>query len=121
MDWWRVNELLGKKLPNWSKSGDIELGLRLDAADDTVYVFGGCNDFGGTFKGSESTLRFEGLVSGRRLCEQKVTETENTFLGALLSVNSYKLVGDELDLYDIRGTMLVRLRAGTLVPKRMPV
>ena len=78
-----------------------------------VTGFTGCNTLAGTYKHDGSgALVFGPLITTRMAC---VADTANAqeavFVKALQGINSYRIVGDSLELRDAAGSTRIRFEA----------
>jgi heat shock protein HslJ len=76
----------------------------------------GCNTWGGNYKLSGDTIRFDPVYATEMACEYGMN-AEQLFLGALAKTRRFKLEGTTLTFSDEAGTELARFtRASTAVP-----
>lgn len=83
LDYWEDNNSTVELLP--------QIELSLNFKDDQVFGFGGCNNFGGSFKQVENQLSFGTLQASQKGCEPSIMEQEAQFFSALESVNHMNL------------------------------
>lgn len=77
------------------------------AADGSVTGNAGCNHYGGSYSLDGANLSVSSLYSTLMYCETPgVMEQEETFMGHLANVSSYRVDGDRLTLTDAAGTDL---------------
>ncbi len=93
---WNLSSLAGEaiKLPEGVKTPFLLLGK-----DNNLSGFGGCNNLMGSMKLEGTSVSFPGLASTKMFCE-KAQPTENAFMSALRTTNSYSLDGNKLKLLD---------------------
>jgi heat shock protein HslJ len=93
---WNLTSLAGQalKLPDGVKTPFLSL-----AKDGKLSGFGGCNQLMGSMKLEGTALSFPGLGGTKMFCEG-AQPTENAFMSALRSTNSFKLDGDKLMLLE---------------------
>jgi heat shock protein HslJ len=84
-----------------------EAYLVLDPKDHRVSGSSGCNRLIGSYELNEDKLRFGRIASTMMACT-KGMETELAFIQALEQVNSWKITGLTLELFDISGKRLAR-------------
>lgn len=79
---------------------------------DATHAFGsgGCNQFSGSYRTSDSKLTFSQVVSTLMACTSGM-EAEAKFFKVLERAAAYKIASNELSLYDKDGKTLARLRA----------
>lgn len=98
--------------------GGMELGaevgrrpsLQFDAEQQRVSGFTGCNRLGGSYEIDEAKLAFDELAATRMACPGAAV-LEVTFTDALKNAAGYAVIGDQLELYNAAGTLLVRFEA----------
>ena len=71
---------------------------------------GGCNRMFGVYELSGDNLRFSGVGATKMACKGNM-QTETQFLGSLLHVKTWKVVGQQLELSDSTGAVLARFDA----------
>ncbi len=86
--------------------------LLFDAGKGHVSGFTGCNRLVGGYKVDGSELSLGELAATRMACMGGAV-LEATFTDALKGVVSYAIIGDQLELYDAEGILLVRFAAET--------
>jgi len=70
----------------------------------------GCNRLTGSYAVEGQTLRFTHLAMTKMACAEAMQQ-EQAFLDALDHTAAWKVIGEHLELYDSRGTMLARFEA----------
>ena len=72
----------------------------------------GCNHYSGTYEIGESSIRFGPMTVTEMFCAQPdgIMEQENSYLEALVQVNSYQIDLDNLELFDEAGAKQVDYR-----------
>ena len=71
---------------------------------------GGCNRMFGVYELTGANLHFSGVGSTKMACKGGM-DTETQFLGSLLHVRTWKIVGQQLELSDSTGAVLARFEA----------
>ncbi|WP_299430238.1 META domain-containing protein [uncultured Meiothermus sp.] len=70
----------------------------------------GCNQFSATYTLNNFSLQVGPVTSTRRAClDEQTHQQEIAFLQALENVVSFRIVGNQLTLYDQEGSILVKL------------
>ncbi|MDX2438275.1 MAG: META domain-containing protein [Acidobacteriota bacterium] len=87
-----------------------EPNLVLRSTDNRVAGFGGCNRLTGAYTTNGSSIEFTEMASTMMACIEGA-DTERAFIGALGSAQSYRLIGEHLDLYDGAGVLVARFEA----------
>jgi heat shock protein HslJ len=72
---------------------------------------GGCNRMTGSYELKGDRLSF-GRVAGTMMACLEGMDTEKAFLDPLRQVNSWKITGQHLELFDAAGKPVARLEAG---------
>ncbi|MDZ4813670.1 MAG: META domain-containing protein [Pseudomonadota bacterium] len=72
---------------------------------------GGCNRYASKFTQSGESLSFSTPLASKVGCASEVNQLEITFFAALRSVATQKIEGDQLELRDDQGKLLMRLQA----------
>ena len=101
---WRPVAIAGEPVPL-----DSDLRVRF-LADGETHGFAGCNDFGGSFKRSDSRIVVGPLRTTRRACADDVMNRESAFLRALQSAASTEASTGELRVVGEGGEILLDLR-----------
>ena len=104
---WLVTQLGGQALDD---DGGARPSLQFDADKERVSGFTGCNRLVGGYKIGDNALQFGELAATRMACPG-ASILEVTFTDALKAVASYAIIGDQLELYDAEGTLLLRFAA----------
>jgi putative lipoprotein len=73
---------------------------------------GGCNRLTGPYEQKADAIKFGALAATRMACEHGM-DTEDALGTALGAASSWKIVGDQLELYDAGGTLLASFKAGS--------
>jgi len=79
-------------------------------SDRRVSGSGGCNRLTGGYRVDGNRIAFEKFASTLMACQAGM-EQEQAFLGALGQVARWRVLGSHLELFDARGTIVVRLEA----------
>jgi len=80
--------------------------------DGRITGSAGCNSYSGQYTISGNTLAVSQLGSTKMHCtEPGVMEQESTFLNHLASARSFSITGDQFELFDSSGKMLLAFRA----------
>jgi copper homeostasis protein (lipoprotein) len=82
----------------------------LDSKTRRIAGSGGCNRFTGTYQRSGDRLTFGKMAMTFMACSEGM-ETERDFVAALEQVNSWKIFGEHLELFDANGAFLGRFEA----------
>jgi heat shock protein HslJ len=82
----------------------------LQSSDHRVAGSGGCNRITGTYSVEKQTIHFGPMASTMRACPSGM-DTEKDFLQALDQAHTWKIQGNELELYREDGSLLVRFEA----------
>ena len=106
--YWKLVQLGDK--PVTAADQQQEANLVFHTEGSRVTGSGGCNRLTGAYTADSQTLRFSRVASTMMACTQGM-ETETAFLGALDKVRSWKINGQQLDLYDANGKPLARFIA----------
>jgi heat shock protein HslJ len=105
---------------NLTRLGDKE--EKADKSERTPYIFldpngnrlsgsGGCNRLSGTYQTDKQTIRFGPTALTMMACP-KGMDREKDFMEALGLTRSWKIRGEELELYGEDGKLLARFDAG---------
>ncbi len=106
---WQLLELRGTAARPGMKSEPPTVHFQADVA--SVRGHGGVNSFFGPYVLDAGTLRIERLASTRMAGPSELMDQESALLTALQAARSWRVTGDELELFDARGAMLGRFRA----------
>jgi putative lipoprotein len=90
-----------------------EANIVLHPANGTVTGSGGCNRLSGRYTVNGNRLSFSRVASTMMACVSGM-ETEQAFLNAIGRVRSWRIFGQNLELYDDRGNLLARFEAAYL-------
>jgi heat shock protein HslJ len=82
----------------------------LDSKTRRITGSGGCNRFTGIYQRSGDRLTFGKMAMTFMACSEGM-ETERDFVAALEQVNSWKIFGEHLELFDATGAFLARFEA----------
>ena len=107
---WQLLELRGAAARPGSKSEPPS--VRFLAETSGVRGHGGVNSFFGPYVLDGSTLRVERLASTRMAGPAELMDQESALLTALQAARSWRVTGDVLELFDVRGALLGRFQAG---------
>ena len=93
-------------------ASDAQRTAHLMFAPDSKQVTGsgGCNRMFGVYELNGGNLRFSGVGSTKMACKSGM-DTENQFLGSLLHVKTWKIVGQQLELSDSTDTVVARFES----------
>jgi putative lipoprotein len=69
-----------------------------------------CNSYTGTYRATADGIKFEGLLTTMRACDDSRMSQEREFLAVLRAVSSYEI--------DKSGTLLLRTSAGKAITAR---
>ncbi|MGW8370575.1 MAG: META domain-containing protein, partial [Gammaproteobacteria bacterium] len=89
---------------------DREPFFVLQAADNRVTGFGGCNDFAGDYSVSGTSIRLGPLAATLRACTEG-EDIESRFLATLDAARRYRLYRNRLELFDSSENMIARLES----------
>jgi copper homeostasis protein (lipoprotein) len=109
--YWKLTRLGGQ--PVLPSELQRELYLVLRSGDHRVTGFGGCNQVSGTYSVDGSAIEFSEMAGTMMACAD-AAETERTFLAALGSARSWRVIGEHLDLFDGAGDLAARFEAKNL-------
>ena len=102
------------------KAGETEIDPKEDAAppyfqlvegQNLVQGFGGCNNFRGSYRSQGNSLSFSQVAATMKMCVENM-EQEQLFFTLLDGAASFKILGDELHLYDAENKLLGTFEAG---------
>ena len=83
----------------------------LQSSDHRVVGSGGCNRINGTYTVEKQSIHFGPIASTMMACPSGM-DMEKEFLQALDQAHSWKIQGNELELFGDDGKLLVRFKAG---------
>lgn len=109
---WIVVQLSGQEL---GEEVGRRPSLQFDAEQERVNGFTGCNRLVGGFDSDESEMSFGELAATRMACPG-ASVLEVTFTDALKATTRYAIIGNQLELYDAEGVLLVRFVAEKPAP-----
>lgn len=75
-----------------------------------VRGFGGCNNFTGTYALKGDTLEFSKIAATMKMCADTMDQ-ELLFFSILSGTAAYKLIGEELQLFDDEKKLIGSLKA----------
>ena len=106
---WNLKQLGDKE----EKAGEGERVpyIFLDPKENHVSGSGGCNRLSGTYQTDKQTIRFGPTALTMMACP-KGMDREKDFMEALGLTRSWKIRGEELELYGEDGKLLARFDAG---------
>jgi heat shock protein HslJ len=84
--------------------------LMLNSETHRVSGFGGCNRLTGSFTLNGDHLTFSRVAGTMMACLEGM-QTEKTFLQIFSQVNSWKIIGERLELYDTGGKLVASFEA----------
>lgn len=87
-----------------------EPGMVLHSENHRLAGSGGCNRLMGSYAVEGRTLRFSQMAATKMACADGMQQ-EQVFLDALKNVETWKVIGEHLELYDNQGTALARFEA----------
>jgi heat shock protein HslJ len=94
---WELVELNGN--PIAAPMGQPEPHLRLISEGRSLQGYGGCNTMRGGYELAGEKLRFTQIGTTRMTCPDPFMNQEGEFLRALESADSFKIIGNQLELY----------------------
>ena len=104
--YWKLVELNGGQVqPGEGK--ELHLVIR---GDDRVTGYSGCNQFMGSVSVAGDGLAFGPVAGTRRMCEN-VMEQENAFLLALENAHRHAISGEDMQVTDANGEVVMRFVA----------
>ena len=106
--YWKLTRLGGKSVTVAPKQH--EPYFVLDNKSKRIAGSGGCNRFTGTYQQNSDRLAFGKMAMTFMACPEGM-ETERDFAAALEQVRSWKILGEQLELYDGSGGFLARFEA----------
>lgn len=106
--YWKLTRLGGKSVTVAPKQH--EPYFVLDNKSKRIAGSGGCNRFTGTYQQNSDRLLFGKMAMTFMACPEGM-ETERDFAAALEQVRSWKILGEQLELYDGSGGFLARFEA----------
>ena len=109
--YWKLIKLEGKDIANADNPHD-QPHFMLITKDYRVSGNGGCNGFFGSYTlvEKDNRIKFEQLGSTKRMCADTVVN-EHEFMQVLGQADSYKVIGDKLELYVGRRAPLAAFKA----------
>jgi heat shock protein HslJ len=90
--------------------GQREPNLIFRSEGNRLNGFSGCNTLAGTYQLNGSDLNLHGIAATKMACLQGM-DVDAAFLPVLDKVRKWKVVGQHLELYDSRNTLLARFEA----------
>jgi len=106
--YWKLTNLGNTPVP--AASEQREPHFVLDSQTRRVSGSGGCNRFTGSYELNEDHVKFSKLASTMMACPEGM-DTEKAFLQALEQVNTWKIGGQQLELFDAAGNLIARFEA----------
>jgi len=106
--YWKLTNLGNTQLP--AASEQKEPHFILDSETRRVSGSGGCNRLMGSYELNGDHLKFSQMASTMMACPEGM-ETEKAFLQALGQVNTWKIAGKQLELFDAAGNLIARFEA----------
>ena len=94
---WVLSYFAGEKLGFTQFEKDIYIQFPSESMNQ-FRGFSGCNDFFGSYRSNQDSLRFLNIASTRMSCEFDIFEKR--FIDILQKTNSYKIDKDVLILFD---------------------
>jgi putative lipoprotein len=108
---WKLIELNGKSVVAADQQQEAHLVFRTE--DNRVSGSGGCNRLMGGYTVAGNAMHFKGVASTMMACLHGM-DTEQAFVLALNQVETWKITGKHLDLYDKGGKLLAKFEANAL-------
>lgn len=109
--YWKLTRLEGK--PVIVAPNQQEPNLVFRKADNLVTGSGGCNNLTGTYRLKGNEVTFSAIAVTRRACVTGM-DIEGALFAAIAKVQSWKILGEHLELYDTSGKMVARFEARPL-------
>lgn len=102
---WVLTEWPGETMPNTTKKATLNFD-----ADNKVNGKSFCNGFGGSVTITGNTIKFGELIGTMMFCED-VGQAEGKYTEGLRTANSYKVVGNKLQLLKDEQLLMVFSKA----------
>ncbi len=106
--YWKLTRLGNDPVIVGEKQREPHLILRSE--DHRLSGFGGCNQLLGSYELNGDKLAFGKMAATRMACLQGA-DTEKTFLDALMKVQTWKIKGEHLEVFDAGGNRLARFES----------
>jgi uncharacterized lipoprotein YbaY/heat shock protein HslJ len=87
--------------------------LVFQATENRVTGFGGCNNFTGSYERNGNEVNIGRVAATLMACAEGM-ETEGAFFKSLEKVRGWKIMGQQLELYDAGGNLVARFEAQAL-------
>lgn len=107
--YWKLVALGGQPAPMLPVQ-EREVRITLGSANHQVQGFSGCNGMGGSYTLDGAALKFDQLVSTRKLCAPAANALEREVLAALKATSHFRVQGEQLLLLG-NGRVLARFEA----------
>lgn len=107
--YWKLVALDGQPAPMLPVQ-EREVRITLGSANHQVQGFSGCNGMGGSYMLDGAALKFDQLVSTRKLCAPAANALEREVLAALKATSHFRVQGEQLLLLG-NGRVLARFEA----------
>ncbi|MGO2132639.1 MAG: META domain-containing protein [Halomonas sp.] len=104
--YWKLIQLDGKAVG--VEEGQSEAHIVLHSEDNRVSGATGCNRVMGSFQTSGDELKLQQMATTMMACDSTSMALEQRFLAMLNEVASYRVLVDQLELYDANGDLLAR-------------
>jgi heat shock protein HslJ len=82
----------------------------LGSEDRRLSGFGGCNQLLGSYELNGDKLSFSKMAATQMACLQDA-DIERTFLDALTKVQTWKIKGEHLEVFDVGGNRVARFES----------
>ena len=109
--YWKLVSLHGK--PVTAADQQREAHIVFSSQENRISGSSGCNRMMGGFEENADQLKFKSLGGTRMACQQGM-DLETRFLQALLTVASYRILGEHMDLLDANGAIVASFDAVAL-------
>lgn len=96
--YWKLSEMNGMPVMTAENKKEVHFILTNSEGKKGIKGFAGCNNLGGSYTLKGNKIKFTPITT-KMLCEKEM-ETEDFFTKALSSADSYKINGEELELYE---------------------
>lgn len=109
--YWKLLEVDGKTVVLAEQQR--EPSLILHTAQNSATGYGGCNSFRGMYNLDGAKLTFDNMASTLMACAQGM-DIEAVYPKLLTNVRTWKISGEQLELYDASSKLLARFQAVAL-------
>jgi heat shock protein HslJ len=89
-----------------SALADVEVTVEF-GTDGRLAGSGGCNRYNGAYEAKDGTIKVGQIATTMMACDPTVMDQERAYLQALQAAATYKIDGDELEIFDAKGARQV--------------